>query len=213
MSAVTDKVEEMASGQWRARQEQYSAKRIICAGNSLTFGQGGTSYPTQLAALRPSDSVINVGVSGRTTPVVDAQARTEVDPYGVMTGRMNICVLWEVRNHMYVDSATPSEAEDAVSSACISLKKRGFKVIVCDTLPGGFGSGSWSASNRSAVNLALATDYRNYADALVKLSEIPELQDASNTTYFADGIHCTTAGYALVAVAVNDAVSLLYDSS
>lgn len=210
MSAVTDELQSIASSLWIRRQSQYTSLRIVCAGNSLTAGQGGTPYPTQLAALRPSDVVVNVGVASRTTPTVDAQALTEVDPYGAAVGKKNICVFWEVRNHMYSSSATPAQAISALETACLARRKRGFKVIVCDTMPtSSYGTGTWTSANRVIVNGLISDGYASFADALVKLSDVAGLQDASSTTYFVDGVHCTTAGYALVAAAVNDAVLLV----
>lgn len=40
---------------------------IYCFGDSMTQGNGGTSYPTQLAALMPSRTVSNNGVGGQTS--------------------------------------------------------------------------------------------------------------------------------------------------
>ena len=48
--------------------EQRVVWRIVCDGNSITFGVGGLDYPRQLADLFYSDDipVTNVGVSGKT---------------------------------------------------------------------------------------------------------------------------------------------------
>lgn len=47
-----------------------NSSTIYCAGNSLTFGQGGTSYPTQLGPLVPTKTVINAGISATTQPSI-----------------------------------------------------------------------------------------------------------------------------------------------
>lgn len=40
-------------------------KNIVCIGDSLTAGAGGTPYPTQLGVLLPERTVINLGIGGQ----------------------------------------------------------------------------------------------------------------------------------------------------
>lgn len=54
---------------------------IACDGDSLTVGQGETSYPTQLAVLYPGATyaVVSFGNSGQTLEDMQSDAATQID--------------------------------------------------------------------------------------------------------------------------------------
>lgn len=179
---------------------------VVCDGNSLTQGTGGTSYPTQLAALYPSTIlVINTGISGQTTQEMSATA-TDVRPF-ISAAVPSVVVAWEVRNDLYHNaSVTAAQAVANLWTYCQSRRAEGAKVVAVNVSKCTTPASNLSAQDITDANAAIATDYASYADRLVDVGGIAELQNPADTNYFTDGVHMTTAGYALVANAVLAAI-------
>jgi hypothetical protein len=61
-------------------------------------------------------------------------------------------------------------------------------------------------------NADMRLNYKDYADGLADVAADKRLGDASDKTYYTDGVHMTDAGYAAVAEIVEAAVKRLVDT-
>jgi lysophospholipase L1-like esterase len=178
-----------------------AARRVVCCGNSLTYGQGAgvtNSYPSQLQALLGSGYVVsNFGVTSRTTTqmlrTMQYQERLFYRP-----GSTDIAVVWEITND--IDLGSPVSAATGyqnVIDACTMLRGAGYKVVVCNCVNRGDTN---IAASQATINANIAANWATFADAFVDLAGRANLSDPNNATYFnADKIHLTTAGYGEVA--------------
>lgn len=187
---------------------------VVADGNSLTSGIGGTGGITWpllanglLADASVKNVVVNKGVSGQNTPQMQADAATDIDPLLGVVASKKVLVAWELYNDINSGGATVTTAVDHLEAYCLARRVAGWeKIIVCNTLNEKL-SVAWTAGTQAAVNAELASRYVGFADALVDLAAITELQDNTNTTYWsADQVHLVNAGYALVAAAIQTAV-------
>lgn len=179
-----------------------SLKTVVCDGNSLTAGQGGTPYPSQLATLLGTTySVLNYGVGGQTTADMIADAATQIDP--IPKGTL---VAWEAGN-------------DIVNGADLATTIARWQQYFSDRKTAGWGVGSsrlitmtvtprttFTAGQetiRTQFNDWLRANYSTYATNLVDVAADARLQDPNSATYYSgDGVHFSTAGYAVVAALV-----------
>lgn len=190
-----------------ARQAQ-----LVFAGNSLTAGSNASSfdmyYPTQcLRLLRSGEPFRNFGTPSQTTPEMATAAATEVDPL-YDSKRSCIVLAWEGLNDLFSGGATAAQACANLQSYYVARRGKGFIVIAATIIdcqnagrPGSFDA------DRATVNAYLRNNYLSFAHALADFALVPELSDATDTTYFqADKIHLQDAGYALVATTAKTAI-------
>jgi len=189
---------------------------VVCDGNSLTSGVGGTAYPTQLDTLLGAGwTVSNQGVGGqymgdmltdrsRTLNIVDAQ-------WSASASR-NICVYFEGANEVNLGAGSGSQAFQRHKDYGLRRRYKGWEVLVCTIPPSGT-SNATQETERQALNTLLRANWADFADGLVDLAADPVFDaqaDASNGTYYdADTIHLTTAGYAVIAGLVKTAIDNL----
>jgi lysophospholipase L1-like esterase len=204
----------------------HSPKKVICVGNSMTFGQGGTAYPTQLAALLPPNfEVFNLGISGQETRDLDQQPNNGVN-YQFANFGANFLVSWEGTNDLYyqyfsvdVDPTTAANLAYARWKKHVANMRatRPWARIITGTVlkRGGAGAATYPASFESArvllnsMLLSGAGPNGPSGDVVRDWASYPEFSDTNNATYFADGTHLTTAGYALIAADLNTALTAL----
>lgn len=177
---------------------------VICDGDSLTAGDGLTfvqSYPYQLADTLGRDNydVYNLGVGGQTVVDMLADQSTQVLPhYGVWSN--HTVVIWGGTNDLS-SGATAAATFAVLQSYVTALLAAGFRVKVLTMVKRGTGG-------------ALETkrvDYNALINAsgwdVIDVGARAEFSDVTNTTYYqADQTHLTTAGYAIVAGLVSDAL-------
>jgi hypothetical protein len=186
--------------------QQYSVwsnSLIVCDGNSITASvQSGATWPAQLKSSAPfSDigcTVLNIAVGGQTTPQMNVDAAQQID--AIYDGNKN-CVLiaWEIGNDLYF-GATVEMACANFKKYCSDRRSIGWRVVaitVADRLhlsgtPGG-DTGVQYTAKVLAANDWLRNNWRNFADALVDSRKVPALTNASNPSFFPDGIHPTGA--------------------
>lgn len=181
-------------------------KNIICDGNSLTFGTGGTlPYPTQLqTSLGTGVNVVNIGVSGQNTDNMIADAATQVDAvYYNVDNCSNILIAWEQTNQIGNTSDTSAVIYQKILDYCLTRRNRGFKVIVMTCIArASFTTGSAQEIRRLESNQLIRDNWSNFASAIVDLALQPEFDlptKTSNLTYYnADGTHLVNAGYTKV---------------
>jgi lysophospholipase L1-like esterase len=197
------------------------SKLVVCDGDSLTCGgpQVQTpcpitqNYPAQLlAALGPAWECYNWGESGETIATMLANGGTNVDPlYDAVSYAKNICVLWGGTNDLDA-SVSPTTVYNNIKSYCQNRQAAGWKVVVCTILPRSSSSGTFE-SDRQTVNANVRSGYATFADALADVGNDTTIgqagQNTNQTYYIGDNIHLRPVGYAIVAAAVQAAVTTL----
>ena len=185
---------------------------IVCAGDSLTNGAGATSlayaYPTQLRGLigRTLANAWSAGYNGATISQMDTVAAAAVD-----LNNPNTIVFWGGTNNVGLSSQTAVTAFSQLVTYCTNRRASlpSARLFVCTLRP----STTLPASNPAnydvqapLFNSMIVADSRftsgALANGIVRVDQIPQLQDPNDTTYTTDGLHLTNAGYALVAQAV-----------
>lgn len=200
----------------------FPSKLLVCDGNSLTAGNQsstGYDYPCQLQALLSTDyEVANFGVSGQTTPDMSGDAASQIDPLYSSSNAGNVLVAWEGTNDLYFNAGA-TDAYDHLVSYCQARRSAGFRVYVGTIIPRGVWPGTSTIpgdaatqeatfeSWRATVNANLRANWSSFADGLVDFAADARLSDYNDTTYFADKIHMTDTGYAIVAGLVRDAIA------
>lgn len=181
---------------------------VICDGNSLTQGTGGTPYPTQLDALCASVVVTtNIGVSGQTTADMAADYLSQVRPLSSSRADRNVLVLWEVRNSVF-GGVTPRTAVDTLWGMVDRAAISGWSVYVC-TVIASVETGSLTDAKIAEANGYIRAEAGSHGCSVVDLAADARLSDDLNTAYFdADQIHLNTTGYGVVAALVKAALGL-----
>ena len=183
---------------------------VACDGNSMTLGSGQTPYPTQLAALLgPAYTVDNFGIGGQTTPQMITGAPTEIDPLYSANNTDNIVVCWEGTNDIVVNSASAVTAYNNLVTYCQARRTAGFKVVILTILPRNSGGAQPTFdADRLAANASIVANWATFADALADVAADSRIGNAPpNGTYFTDGTHLNSAGYAIVASIVDTAIT------
>jgi lysophospholipase L1-like esterase len=196
-----------------------SQTQIVFDGNSLTAGVGasqGNSYPEQVQRLLPHRyTAVNVAVSAQTTRQMMADAAGQVDRL-IQPDDRNILVAWEGTNDLYF-GASSDEAYTRLRQYCRDRRAAGFLVIILTILPRAVpGIPADFETSRQAVNRQIRLSWPEFADALVDVATLPHLGQAGDELdprYYADTIHLTDEGYALVARAVAKAIEDLQRGS
>lgn len=194
-----------------ARDYTTKAAQVVFDGNSLT----ASTYPDNqlLHYLLPSANydIVNVAVAGQTTLDMIADAATEIDAlYSAQTYNDNILVAWEGTNHMALLGATATAAYTSMAEYCLARKTAGWKVVVLSGTPRqSSGGGVEFEAKRQEYNDMLRGSWHSFADAFVDIGADPYIGVAgseTNTLYYYDTVHLTSAGYHIVADAVSDAI-------
>ena len=209
---------------------QSSKHRIICDGNSLTFGATSTTvtgallatgsgmtggdYPSQLYTFLGGSNfeIYNKGVSGQTTDQMISDVTTDIDILYSTNAASNIVIMWEATNHLYFE-ATAQQAIDSYKSYCLGRKAKGFKVGVLSCLPrSNTGTPSDFESKRLQFNTLLRQQWKNFADILIDVGAdirigLPMTENSS--LYGGDFVHMSNSGYAIIAEKVAGAIQTL----
>jgi len=202
-------------------RDKYFRNRIIFNGDSLTSGGAGTgatsmdkTYPMVAKGLITGQYSYWVAAIGSKT-IEDLD--NTVNPTNVRTQSPNTIVTWAGTNNFILSNQSAATAKAALDTKLANDKAAipGVRAFVCTLPPDTQFSFGFPAKYRSEAplfNAAIVADSRytdgTLADGVIRLDQITELQDATNTTYFYDGLHLTDAGYALVGAAVADAINL-----
>jgi lysophospholipase L1-like esterase len=171
------------------------------------------TMPAQVMELLPRDvGGVDLGVPGQTTPMMAADASTEVDPLA-RGRRPAVLVVWEGTNDLLYGTDPPFDAEAAfahLASYCRDRRRAGYRVLVLTVLPRE-GPEEFERA-RTALNARLRAGWSDFADGLADVAAERTIGRAGaefDACYYRDTVHLTPAGYALVAVRVARAVRAL----
>lgn len=161
-------------------------------GDSKMTGLGGApACPNQTATLsQPGNYVYlkNTAVSGRTTVDVlnslSAEVLTQYVPgivnvYAIMIGNNDISL-----------GLNAAQTYANIVSICTQVRAVGYKVIIMTDL---YTAPLVSSANttRNTINVNIRANWATFAEELSDTNALPNAQDPTNTTYFADGVHPT----------------------
>lgn len=189
--------------------EMFSAFRnsgsVVFEGDSRTVVD--RRYPNlALNLLTKNYAYKNNSVSG--SNIQDVTDRGSVVDTYIKTGAKNIIIVWAGVNS---SALTAQQLYDGLKSYCLARKTAGFKVIICTEIDAQETNVLTNGWHTKYVDLnTLIRDDHSFADMVADLGAIPELQDATNTTYFnADKIHQTEAGSLKIAECVSAQIQAL----
>jgi lysophospholipase L1-like esterase len=188
-------------------------RRLICVGNSLTWGTGVTvgtqDYPSLLrASLGAGWDVINIGVPSASDANILSTLTRRMSHWIDTALTQCVVVYWEGTNSCLAKTGANSWADTALSLQ--GLATAGAPTILVANVIDRQQSGIPAdfATRRSDYNTALLANFATYADGMIDLASVANLSDSTNTTYFnADKVHLTAAGYQEVATAVDTALA------
>jgi len=184
-----------------------SQKKVICFGNSLTFGanylvNSPYSYPAQLSSSYAR--VMNYGVNGQTTIGLLGNYYSDIAPQ-YRSDTLSIIVIWEIGNSIWVGWDIDS-TKNQIERLCSNAQATGYKVILVTAPHRGFSGSTPGGDNQTQYNDKLdlvndwvRTNYTGFADKIVNADLDSDINDFNNTTYRdADKIHYIAAGYTLI---------------
>lgn len=187
---------------------------VAFVGNSITTGMycgNGRTWSAQTAALVPGlTRWYNISKGGISTQGLSALAPVSIDPLLKLTKATGHSALFffEGTNELVFNHNDAVAAHEAMKQFCLARRKAGWKTIVLLTvLPRQAGPVFETA--RTALNALLRAHYREYADTLVDLAANAEIGAAGcemHADLYADGVHTTAKGNAVIAGLVTAAL-------
>jgi lysophospholipase L1-like esterase len=186
-------------------------KLIVCVGDSLTGGTGGTPYPTQLLAGYAANEwdVVNVGVAGRTVADMVSAFAADVSAYANALRPEQAAVMWGGTNDVNAgESAATVEAR--IDSWCALARAEGLSIILGTIIArSDFDAGEVTIQGTLNTWLRGAgPDCDGVADFQANAA-FDDQADTANATYYSDGIHLTTTGYGVIKGIAETAINAL----
>jgi len=131
-----------------------------------------------------------------------------------------ILIIWIGRNDitLYGPSASVgfgTTIYNELVAYCQARRAAGWRVVVCDAIPGSdINTGTPATTGnmeieRLAFNSAIAANWTTFADRFAQLSALNWTPGSSFATYYQDGVHPNAAGQALAAAAILAEVNVL----
>ena|GEM_PF-2217064 len=182
--------------------------QLVCDGDSLTYGTGTVEngYVDQIKALLPTLTVRNLGVSGISLTNMFAKQSVHVLPLYSATRTRNILVIWGGVNDLNT-IASGAALYDILLNYTQAAQAAGYLVVNCTITPATSITGE-SETRRTDFNTLVNTNSAN-ANAVVDLASDVRLDDATDATYYFDGLHMKTTGYAVVSELIAATVGIL----
>jgi len=168
----------------------------------IAFEGDSRSVDTKLWAGRAVDycsnqygiefNYLNNAVGGSTIGnMVDRASALDAE---ILADVANILVVWIGVNS---SGQTSSDLHTNISNYCSARQTAGWYVALCteiDAQDGIRDTDSWHTKYLE-LNTLIRANYTDYADVLVDLGAVTQLQDATNTDWFTDSVHLTSEGY------------------
>lgn len=188
------------------------AINLVFEGDSLTSDDIVLrNYPIQLAALLGENPVVrNFAVGGSTLAIEIPTREALVDQaFNADPSVMNVCCVWAGTNDLKQFETAPAQVMALYSAYLLRRRARGFKTVALTILPRYSPTTPASfEANRQAFNAALRADH-SFADALADVAADPRIGDVGDQfdpLLYADKVHLTEAGYAIIASIVQTAI-------
>jgi len=188
----------------------FSRGILVWEGGSIIIGGSaadGEELTRQTRALLDHTCHSYKSTSGnRTLADMIAQASVRVDPHYDPVADANVCVVMAGGGDL-ASGGDPQAVLDALRTYCAARRAAGFEVVVLTLLPRSDPVGFDAA--RAVYNDILRAQWPTFADGLANVAADPRIgADGANLdpVYFADAIHPTSAGYAVMAAAVAPAL-------
>ena len=184
---------------------------VSCWGDSLTYGEGGTPYPTALSAITGYNT-INNGVGGYgSVPILNSFLAAP-------TQWPNLTIIWSGRNN-YTDTATilaniATMVADIGHDGYLILSVLNGNYVPYEAIGGDGYNLIISLNNQlSAIYGSKYLDVRSILVAAYNPSIPQDVTDHTNdippSSLRSDNIHLNTAGYALVASSIKTVIANL----
>lgn len=195
-----------------ARRER---KLAVIEGDSITAGGSAPfeDWPAQWCRLhRTQPAMLKVAKAGRLVDDMQANAVTRIDnELAARSYQRELAVLWGGSNDINQVVATAATVQADIASWVAGRKTAGIHTIVLTTLPRvDFDAGE--ETMRQAVNSWILSGGSG-ADTVVDVNTDARLADPNDAAYFADGVHLTAAGYAIIAAKVKTATDAFWRQS
>lgn len=182
---------------------------VVCYGNSLTSGNASPgNYPAALTAMRPGDTIINLGTGDQFTDQMLANFTTDVVPLASTT-KTNVCIWWESVDSIDDHGVTPAQEYAKLKTAASTCHSNGWLIVVCGAIP--CTDPPSLQSDRDALAALLRADHSAF-DGYTDLPANPIFNVNDSAIYANAGgspnVHLTDFGYAVpVARGFNDALN------
>lgn len=191
------------------------SKQIVFDGNSLTVGYVAFPAMTDVALPQVSGGfwrAYNLGISGQTIEQMATNAATKVDPLYNTSASKNILSCWEGTNALQA-LQNPTTVYNDIVGYCQARRAAGWRVVIVTILPRtAAGTYAGFEADRQTVNAAIRANYATFADAIADVgadATIGAPGASNNVTYYSDKTHLTTAGYAIAATLIKNAINTL----
>lgn len=174
-------------------------EHVVFDGQSLIFAPAaGRGLAALVMDQLPPTSWSIVGLSGTTyaTRATTVTARTDQH---VVNAETPVLVDVGGQSDLLAD-LTAAQLLTAAESYANGRRTAGFDRIIGCTVPHSTQFSAGQNTQRLAYNPLLLAS--SAFDTVADLAAVPALQDASNTTYYSDGLHFTAAGAALAAAVI-----------
>lgn len=198
---------------FQSKPTVYGRASGFFAGDSLTAGQGSTggqTYPAQMAAILASNPV-GLNVMGASGTTAQGWVDTYWDQYLNLNWRRvnqtvnQVAHIWLGTNDLWLSSDPVSLVPTVFANLKIlwaRARALGFKVVASTELPrSNSPTPAGFETARQMLNTLIrgASAFYDYLADVGADATIGEAGQETNTTYYADLVHLTNAGYAIVA--------------
>lgn len=179
----------------------------VAEGDSITEATGSYAY---LFGANASPAVIgsNKAVSGSTLASLNSRAAT-VDLAIASTAQDHILSVLIGANDLAGYSGGAAQYITDLAAYCDARRAAGWQVVICTILPT---TNATHNTRRATVNAAIAGWVGVHADAIADFAAngtMGDDADASNLTYYSDGVHPTAAGQAVLEPILRAAINAL----
>lgn len=173
---------------------------VVFDGQSLNqFPASPNTYPEQLMASYPTVPYENVAVDGLSWTTLATTVTTRLNLHA-KAGLTSILIMCGGTTDIATEGDTAQATYDQMVTYANNARTAGFDKVIATTITDGFVFDAGEQTIRAAFNVLLLADASDAFDGVADLdAAMPSRLD---TTYYADGLHWTTAGAALAASTV-----------
>jgi lysophospholipase L1-like esterase len=220
MHEIVAKGAAFSNAEWSSLVDYSTAKwgtldrRILMMdGDSITAGTGASPSSNSWAELLKAELgstrwfIINQAASGQTVAdrtagggpsewMRKSAATVEFLP-ALRTQGKNILIAWGGTNDLFYGASAVS-AFDQYKAYCQDARSAGYLVIASTMLDRNTAGGSWTRAAMTTFNTSVRSDWATFADALVDPITADSRFDDYTSALFADGVHPSNAGHALL---------------